>query len=325
MRMARILRGPTVAALVTFARLGSPVQAQTVETLGQDCVTAGGSQGSCMEAAVTAGAIQGHAGLLAGLGSEVAGSASTLGRRMPGTPRLSFSLRTGFAHVGMPDLVDPSGPPSRKASFVIPVLQTGVAVGLFDGFTALPTVGGILSLDLIGNASFLFLPSGEGFAGRVEAYTFGARIGLLRESFTLPGVSLSVSRRDVGRIELNPSAAAGAPSVSVDPVMRSMRLTVGKDLAGVGILGGVGWDWYRGSADIQLTEAGVFPVEASVRNLHRRRTLLFGGASMNFLIVQLSAELGWARGFGPVPGYESAPFDPTAGTFFSSVAFRLTL
>ncbi len=325
MRTLRIVPGLTAATLLAFAWAGTPVRAQTVETLGRDCVTAGGSQGACMEAAVAAGAIQGHAGLLAGLGSEVAGSASTLGRRMPGTPRLSFTLRTGFSHVGMPDLMDPSGPPSRKAGFVIPVLQTGVAVGLFDGFSPIPTVGGVLSLDLIGNASFLFLPSGEGFAGRVEAYTFGARVGLLRESFTLPGMSVSVSRRDVGKIELNPSAAAGAPSVTVDPLITSVRWTVGKDLVGVGILGGVGWDWYRGSADLQLTEAGVGPVEASVGNLRRRRTLLFGGASMNFLIVQLSAELGWAKGFGPVPGYESAPFNPKAGTFFGSVAFRLTL
>ncbi len=325
MRHPRLPGRLAAAVLVATATILPSASAQTVETLGRNCVDAGGPQGACMEAAVTAGAVQEHVGLLAGLGSEVAGSASTLGRRLGATPRLAFSLRTGFSRVGMPDLVDPSGPPSRKASFLLPVLHTGVTAGIFDGFSVLPTVGGLLSVDLLGNASFLFLPSGEGFDGRVEAFTFGARFGILRESFTLPGVSVSVTRRDVGKVDLYPSAAAGASSVSVDPVSTSVRATVGKDLMGVGILVGTGWDWYGGSAKIGVTGGGAGPVESTVSDLHHKRTLLFGGASMNFLILQLSTELGWASGLGPVVGYQGAPFDPTAGTFFGSIAFRLTI
>ncbi len=318
---------PSITAMLVAAvgLSATALAGQTVETLGRDCVSAGGPQGSCMETAVTAGAIQGHVGLAAGLGSEVAGSASTLGRRIGATPRLGFSLRLGFARVSMPDLVDPSGPPSRKASFMIPMLRTGVAAGVFDGFSPLPTVGGVLSLDLLANASFLFLPSGEGFDGRAEAYALGVRVGLLRESFTLPGVSVSLTRRDIAKIDLNPAAVAGAPSVSIDPVLTAVRATVGKDLMGVGLLFGVGWDWYGGSASIRVTDVNGNPVESSVSSLRRRRSLFFGGAAMNFLILQLSAEAGWARGFGPVSGYQGAPFDPSKGTFFGSIAFRLTI
>jgi hypothetical protein len=225
----------------------------------------------------------------------------------------------------MPDLVDPNGPPSRKATFLVPTLHTSVAAGVFEGFQLLPTVGGFLSLDLMGNASFLFLPSGEGFAHRVTAYTLGARLGIVRESFTLPGVSVSISRRDVNLIQLNGSDAGAVSAAWVDPTVTSLRATVGKDLLGVGLLAGMGRDWYGGSARIRVSEPGNGSFQGSVGQLHQARTLYFAGAAMNFLILQLSTELGWAGGFGPVVGYQGAPFDPTAGTFFASVAARLTI
>jgi hypothetical protein len=46
---------------------------------------------------------------------------------------------------------------------------------------------------------------------------------------------------------------------------------------------------------------------------------------MNFLVLQLSAEAGWARGFAPVTGYRGTPFDAGRATAFGSLAFRLTM
>lgn len=313
------------AVLATLAAVALPASAQSVTKLAQSCTSAGGPLASCTETAVTAAAVQGFTGLLAGLGSEVPGSASTLGRRIGLTPRVALSLRTAVSHVAMPDLVDPNGPPSRKASFLVPTIELNVTAGVFNGFRLLPTVGGFLSLDVLGNASFVFLPSGEGFAGRVTAYTLGARLGIFRESFTLPGVSISVSHRDIGAVRLNTSAAGAVPAVWLDPFATSIRATVGKDVKGVGLLAGMGWDWYGGHARIRLTDQALNTFEGSVGQLRQRRKLYFAGASMNFLILQLSTELGWAGGFGPVLGYQGNPFDPTAGTFFGSVAFRLTI
>lgn len=313
------------AVFATVAVMALPARAQSVTKLAQSCTAAGGPEASCTETAVTAAAAQGFTGLLAGLGSEVPGSASTLGRRIGLTPRIAVGLRTAVAHVAMPDLVDPNGPPSRKTSFLIPMAEVDVTAGVFNGFRLLPTVGGFLSLDVLGNASFIFLPSGEGFAGRVTAYTLGARLGILRESFTLPGVSVSVSHRDIGTVRLNTSSAGAVPAVWLDPFATSVRATVGKDVKGVGVLAGVGWDWYGGHARIRLTDPSMNTFEGSVGQLRQYRTLYFAGASMNFLILQLSTELGWAEGFDPVVGYQGNPFDPTAGTFFGSVAFRLTM
>lgn len=318
------LRRPAPWALLASVMLPAALLGQTpVESLLARCVEGGQPVPQCTELAVTARALQGTAGLLAGLGSEVSGSATTLGRRLGTSPRIAVGARAAFAPVALPDLQDPGSEPSRKADFVVPALHGTVALGLFDGFFLAPTVGGFLSLDLLGQASVIFLPTGEGFDGRAAAWSVGARVGVLRESFTLPGVSVSVSRRDLAPIRYGGSAGSEGGSVDVDPTVTSVRATVGKDLLSVGVLAGMGWDWYGGTATLSPGTASSAAFFAE--GFDHRRTLLFGGLSMNFLVLQLSAEMGWARGFSPVDGYRGAPFDATAGTPFGSLAFRLTL
>lgn len=298
------------------------VAAQDIDDLSARCAEAGHPALTCTELAVTARAIQGQVGFLAGLGSEVSGSAGTLGRRLGLTPRVSVGLRAGFLSMGLPDVADPNGAPSREATFMVPVVHAGLAVGLFDGFFLAPTVGGFLSLDLLAQTSTTFLPMGQGFDGRVTGFSFGARLGILRESFTLPGVALSASRRSVGKIRYGAGSGSG-PAVEVDPTVTALRATVGKDLLGVGLLAGAGWDRYSGGAT--LFPPGVVAQGASVGSFNHDRSLIFGGAALNFLVLQLSAEAGWIQGFSAVQGYEGRPFDPTRGSFYGSLAARLTI
>lgn len=321
----RIRRGASaLMAVLTAVALPADAASQRVEELAAGCTSAGGAAPRCIELAVAARALQGHVGLLAGLGSEVAGSASTLGRRLGTTPRVAVGARAGFAHVGLPDLADPGTEPSRESTFILPSIRAGVTVGVFDGFSLLPTVGGFLGVDLLAHGSVVFLPAGEGFEGRATALTYGLRIGLLRESFTLPGVSISVARRSLGNVAYGSVASSGGGAVEVDPGVTSIRATVGKDLLAVGLLAGVGWDRYSGSATIHAATDGT-DVSHTLSTFDNSRRLLFGGAAINFLVLQLSAEVGWAGGFDAVSGYRGAPFDPTAGTLYGSIAFRLTI
>lgn len=274
------------------------------------------------EPEVVARSLQAQLGLMSGLGAEVAGSAGTLGRRLGTSPRFALSVRAAFANPGVPDLSDPEGAPSRESSYILPAVHAGVAAGLFDGFSVLPTVGGLFSIDLLAAGSLIMLPSSEGFDGTVSGVTLGARVGLLRESFTLPGVAVSVSRRWLGQATYAPGGASRR-SVTVDPSVTAVRATVGKDLLAFGVLAGAGWDRYRGT----WAAAGDNGVSAGgpTTPLSQDRMIWFGGLSKNFLILQISGEAGWAAGFDPVPGYLGAPHDVTSGTFFGSLAFRLTI
>lgn len=314
----RALRGLGLA-LAAFLAGAAPASAQ--EALASACTDAGGDPLRCVEAAVAARAVQGHVALLSGLGSEVPGSAGTLGRRLGTTPRVAVSARAAFAHVDVPDLGDRGDGAAREATFVVPAVHGSLSVGLFEGFSPLPTVGGVLAVDLLGSGGAVFLPSGEGFDGTTSAFSFGARLGLLRESFTLPGVAVSVTRRMAGQVSLGQVDAGDRASVTLDPSLTSVRATVGKDLLSVGVLAGVGWDFHGGEAQVEL---GSGPT-AAVEDFDADRMLLFGGAALDFLVLQLSGEVGWAQGFDEVRSYRNVPFDLTAGSVFASLAFRLTI
>ena len=312
-----------VASILSLLTLVPAVSAQSVEGLTAKCTAVGGSVAKCMELAITARSLQGHVGLMAGLGSEVAGSAATLGHRLKSTPHVSGDLRLAFANVALPDLFDTGTDLPRKTTFVIPTFEAGLAVGVFDGFSIVPTMGGVLSLDAFGSTSVLFLPSGEGFDGHEAALTLGVRVGVFRESFTLPGVAVSVSHRSFGTVRLG-SATGPWGGVELAPSVTSLRATVGKDLLGVGVLAGVGKDWYSGRATLQQREVTGTVISATDNSYDQSRSLIFGGLSLNFLILQISAEAGWAHGFSAVAGQQGSNFDPTAGTLFGSLALRLT-
>jgi len=101
---------------------------------------------------------------------------------------------------------------------------------------------------------------------------------------------------------------------------------VGKDIRGVGFFGGVGWDRYSGDATLAVTDpAGGDLDAAGSGKLESERTLLFLGASRTFLTLQISGEVGWAEGFDPaLPQTSQGGFDPGAGSYFGSLALRLT-
>jgi hypothetical protein len=194
-----------------------------------------------------------------------------------------------------------------------------VAVGVFEGLRLMPTVGGFLSLDLIATGSVAQLSANDDFSGSVTTLGAGVRVGVLREGFSVPGISVSIARRYSGASTKGGNLETG--SVTVDPVTTSIRATLGKDAGGVEVIGGFGWDDYSGDVttpDMLGPGSYTGPVDGS-------RKLYFAGASMTFSIVlTLSAEAGWAGGFDSVTGYVGA-FDPTAGAAFGSFAARLIL
>lgn len=304
------------------------VSGQGLDAIILQCGTLSSTSASdrCVESGVGAQAILAQTGLAFSLGSEVAGSASTLGRRLGTSPRIAFSVRAGAVQGRIPDIVTrgTNTAAAPELGFLLPTVHTSVTVGLFDGFKLAPTAGGFLSVDVTAGAALAFLPASQGFAGTVTALSGAARIGLLRETFTLPGITLSAAHRRGQEVRFG-DVEAGGPSIAVDPSVTSLRLTIGKDLVSVGILGGLGWDDYSGSARLGLIDGTGLPAGAVEQSINAGRMLVFGGTSLTFLVLQLSIEAGWAEGLSTTPSYQSAPFDPSGGSVFASLSARLTL
>jgi hypothetical protein len=220
--------------------------------------------------------------------------------------------------------------PRGEASFTFPAAHLHGSMGLFNGFSPAPNVGGVLSLALSGSAHLVRVPKGKGFQDNLLGLGAGARLGILRESFNLPGVSLSAYHRSMGRSGFGDLEGGSPAEARFDLRVSSLRGVVGKDVRGVGLFGGTGWERYAGDVRISVTDWRPGPPGASgeasaAGKLSSHRRLYFLGASMTYVILQLSGEAGWAQGFGTeLPDRVVTGFDPHASSWFGSLAIRVT-
>ena len=310
-----------LASGLLYSLLGGPIAAQSSGGMADRCMAAGGDSMACLDASVAARGLSGVVGLSGGSGAEIPGTATTLGTRVGGGPRFAFFTRVGVLDAGLPAITPEEA--GDEVKFGVSALHIGAALGIFDGFRIMPTVGGFLSADLFGQAAFTFLPESEGFESGTTTFTGGVRIGVIREGFTVPGLSVSAARRFPGKVTWAPSP--GGTEVEVDPGVTSVRALLSKDLFAVELLAGWGWDDYSGDAVITAPAAvGDVPVTVT-EEAGGSRQLWFGGASMTFgLVLTIALEAGWTTGYDSVPGYVGS-HAPTAGGPFGSLAVRLTL
>ena len=294
-----------------------PAEAQSDrERLRLACQAGSAPVPACVEGVFAVESLVGGLGTAISLGSEFPGSASTLGRRYGATPRVATSIRLGIADVGYPAI----GGAGQAESSWIPSLEGAVAVGVFDGFRPRPTVGGVLSIDLMALAGVAFLPGGGGFDGPLGEFGYGVRLGLVRESFSLPGLTVSVVRRHSGGTEWRGVGGGLPDAVRLDGVTNtSVRASIGREFRALGIQAGMGWD--GASSDGVFTPVGASAVAFDSYEASRR--LFFGGVTATWLVVQFHGELAYAGGFDAAPADAGTDYDPSAGSLMGSLAFRL--
>lgn len=273
--------------------------------------------------ALASGAAQ--VGIVAAGGNPVPGVEGTRGLTLGIIPRTSLSLRVSTGRVRLPDLDRPEAQ-RTVAPFA---LKAGLATHPFEG------VRGLSALDVLLEGGVL---TGTGDGGRTAAVLgAGARLGLLRETFTAPGVALSGMFRHVGPVHLG-QGCVNVPGCGVGPDGEvnfgvndfSARLTVGKRVGPVGLLGGAGWDRFsttHGFIGYQGT-GGFEPTSGTVAvDRHDSRWSAFANLSYGLTVGSLVAEAGWMSGGDAVAGYTppSGGYDPGQGTFFGSIALRVQL
>jgi hypothetical protein len=213
---------------------------------------------------------------------------------------------------------------AAENSVMVYGLTGSITVGLLDGFSVAPTVGGMLALDLLASGSLLFLGESDGFVDNEGVLSVGGRLGILRESFTLPGVTVSATHSFGQHVEW--TSSGNESSIGTDISTTAVRATIGKDFFTLAVLGGVGWNWDRGEMGVQVSDPTIPGGQGTglLDGLTTRRTVYFFGMSITRLVFQLSIEGGWANGYDELDGYPGV-YDPGGGTPFVSLAGRFTI
>ena len=193
---------------------------------------------------------------------------------------------------------------------VVGLPAVDAAVGLFGG---LPFgLSHALALDGLVSATYgpafsnsnmaVSLPDGSLKLG------YGARLGVLAESFAIPAVSVTYLRRDLPTTSI--SAASGDDDIAVSGISvktSAWRAVAGKSLGFFGIALGAGQDMYdnRASASVRVNDAGGV-VDGGPYNLSQKvtRANMFADFSLNFPFIKLAAEGGRVSG-GKIDTYNT--------------------
>jgi hypothetical protein len=351
-----------VLAAVFAAFLVSPASAQD-EGLAGVCSlpeVPANARDHCVITAQALSSAQPQLGILLAGGNPTPGTASAGGLRLGVLPRVTATAKVNLVLVRLPDIrsEEASGgirELSRTTGLTAPALSGTASVGVFPGVNATPLIGGIGAIDLLGSVTWLPLRL-AGIAGMEtgSANTSlggGVRVGLLRESFLVPGLSTAVMYRRLGQLaygdicgiptqpETRSTGSAtleyGSCPVDSDPAELafdlanwSTRLTASKRVLGFGLTGGVGYDAFR--SDVRFgfrdsSETSDFYARVRDSDLRSSRWSGFVNGSYTLLVATVAAEGGWMQGADPVPGFAATAnaFDPAQGTFFGSLGLRL--
>jgi len=294
-----------------------------LEAQAPECVGFAGAPGRVCSAAVDATrALHPVLGILTSGGSPVLGTASPLG----GPRHVSITARVNAVDVVLPRLsYDGSSttvPRGQEVFAPAPLVEGGV--GLYGGLpSGLLAVDGLVSAQLVPTTVFdnFRVDRSARHIGTVAlGLGFGARIGILRETGPLPGVSVSLMRRDLPTITYGDIASGDEFQYAVDLRATNLRLMASKRFAPVDLAAGLGWDRYTGSALIRIHD-GLAP-DVPVR-LRTSRAIAFLDAGLGLGVARLVAEAGYQAGKDQKLSTDFEGIDTTQGKFFAGLGLRV--
>jgi hypothetical protein len=302
----------------------------------------------CGTVAQAVDAAQPQLGILMAGGNPTLGTASTGGVRLGVIPRVSLTGRINVVAARLPDFREETGGQVEQFAFPAPAVAANLSVGLTQGVSVAPMIGGFGAIDLLASVSVLPLSLlGDEFGDNAFSWGAGARVGLIRESFVTPGVSVSLMYRSLGDVRIGevcrgsevPSGASrsicstdgdfGEIEFGLDNW--SARAAVSKRLLGLGLTAGVGYDRFETSASLGFrAPSGPGGTDEVYRfddiAVDNDRWSAFIDGSFTILFGTIAAELGWMQGSDPIGALPAiSEFDPGEGTFFGSVGARLSL
>lgn len=264
-------------------------------------------------------------------GNPVPGTASTLGMRLGTVPRISFGVRATAAFADLPPIETVGGTSDLK--FASPSIDADASVGVFSGLSVFPTIGGFGSVDVLASAGIIPLPKGKGFGDKSpKTWAVGARVGILRESFTAPGISVSGMYRKLGDLTYGDSTFATRNSYfALDNLTAwSYRAAISKriPLIGFGATAGVGIDKYNASSSLAVRDPTPLigsTLRVSATDMKTTRKSAFVNASWTLLLLNIAGEAGWQEGGKAAAGATISTDKLEKAGYFAGIAVRIAL
>lgn len=253
------------------------------------------------------------------LGIGLVGGNATLGTggALGGIGRFSIGVRGNGIRGRVPQVanVNASVTGAVKSDYGINNQVVGLPAveGAFGLFGGVPLgVTHALALDALVSATYVpeftsnnvsvSLPDGSLKLG------YGARLGVLAESFATPSVSLTYLKRDLPATSID--ATSGNDDISVTGIgvkTTAWRAVAGKSLGFFGLAVGGGKDSYdsRATGAVRVTE-GALTFNGGPYDLSQKvtRSNMFADFSLNFPFVKLAAEIGRVSG-GKIDTYNT--------------------
>jgi hypothetical protein len=306
-----------MAALLGVAAVSPPLAAQEPRCSDPNAQV----QAACNAAVDAYVTFQPLAGLAISGGNPELGTARVLG----GMGHLFVSVRVNIVKATVPN--PDTTRPAISGGIPAPVVEAGV--GIWPGLS-----GGLLSIDALGSATLL--PTGlsklsvDSTAARIGQVAlgvgYGVRVGVLKGSFPIPSVSVSVMRRTLPRLQYGSLAAGDQFEFATDLRATNVRVAASLRLINLDAAAGFGFDRYSSSADLRFYDNP--PLNTNVRDVPLDRTasrsVLFVNAGLDLLAVKLVGELGYQTGKGETLSRTYANFDPTAGHVYGGVGLRFS-
>lgn len=311
----------------------------------------------CAQAVHSISNVQPSVGIAFSGGNPVLGTGSTLGKRLRILPRVSVTGRANVAFTELPDLFNYSAVMTGNDQALeametlgVPIgsLQGDVALGVFNGISLAPMIGGVGAIDLLGSVAYLPVIDEVGLTEAIMNIGVGARVGLLKQGLLVPGVSVSGMYRRMGEVGFGDLNADDPAEFDTNLETLSLRAVASKGILMVDIALGAGYDTYASDLGLgwrlrcetnECTQSDPNGIEIDGRidgELSTAAWNVFGDVALNLLMLNVIGEVGYQKATAVIgmEDLENAGFqDPReltaeelkGGRFFGSVGLRISL
>ncbi len=317
----------------------------------------------CGQVANALSNIQPSLGIAFSGGAHTLGTATTIGRRLGFFPRISVTARVNAALAKAPNILGGEFVPTvtdggtvgamPTAGIPIAALQGDVVVGLYNGFSFTPLIGGVGAVDLLGSVSFIPavspIDSIIGLDKSIINVGVGARVGILKQGLVMPGISVSAMYRTMGDVTFGDMDAPDPAAFSTNLSVISLRAGISKGILAFDFAAGAGYDIYTSDTEFNWNLAYNCPASTCITSqtielqptqpvsgqLKTAAWNVHGNVGLSLLVLNIVGEVGYQKATevldaasfqnAGLPDQAPTTEDLKGGRFFASLGLRLTI